>query len=429
MSQNKESPVIPQPKLPKSLEQWLEYIRGLHPEEISLGLDRAKSLAQRAQLLNFDCPIVIVGGTNGKGSTVSSLEALLRASGLKVGAYFSPHLFRFNERVLVGGQIISDAALCQAFEKIEAIRVQDKTAHITVFEFITLAALYIFKKARCDILLLEVGLGGRLDVVNILEPTLSIVTTLGFDHMDRLGNTLEEIATEKAGIFRKNKLALVGQQANHPKLLSEAHRLESVILEEGVDFGWETQDSWRTGNQIFEIPENTLPQRSLSLALAAFECLKSYFPKLSLERIENLKEVLQKAVLPGRCQRIINKVETILDVAHNPQGAQWLKEKLETQNNIAVWSSFKDKDLKGIIASIQEVVATWVIAPLDNERAASLDLLKQSLEEQGIDCARIFCESSLALAYKKAYSLANEQDKILVFGSFATVNEVLCSLE
>lgn len=409
----------------KSLSEWLSYIRTLHPEEIHLSLDRIKSLAQAAGLLNFDCPIVLVGGTNGKGSTVSALAALLRASGLRVGAYFSPHLFRFNERIVLNGECIQDEVLCECFFKIEQIRQQQTQVNkLTVFEFVTLAALQFFKEAQCDIMILEVGLGGRLDAVNVLEPSLSILTTLGLDHTDRLGDTLDKIAFEKAGIFRPNKPALIGQGACYPALLNEARRLGSVILQEGVDFGWKTLNSWRYNEKIFSIPAFNLPSASLSLALAAF----SYLSPLSVETIAHLEQVLREAVLPGRFQRYFNKIETILDVAHNPQGAQWLNEKLATQNMIGVWSSFKDKDLKGIVAAIQNSIQYWVIAPLCHERAATLEELRTTLEDQGIHSTCIFCESTLASAYKKAYSLASAEDKIVVFGSFYTVSEVMCSL-
>jgi dihydrofolate synthase/folylpolyglutamate synthase len=405
-----------------SLEDWLNYIRSLHPEEIDLNLDRVKRLAQKANLLNFKCPVILVGGTNGKGSTVSALSALFKAKGLLVGSYYSPHLFRFNERIQLNGECIEDEVLCRLFSEIEHIRQEDKQAQsITVFEFITLAALQFFKEAHCDILVLEIGLGGRLDAVNIVEPTLSIITTLGLDHTDRLGDTVEQIAIEKAGIFRPNKGALVGQQACHPVLLEEAKRQGVVLLQEGIDFGWKERE-WYYGQERFSIPSSHLPIASLSLALAAFQCLTSELANT------DLKPILDTAVLPGRFQRDGKAIETIFDVAHNPLGAQWLKGKLEGQNSVAVWSSFKDKDLQGIVAAMQDKVRHWVIAPLDHERAASLEYLKQCLEKQGICSTHIFCEATLALAYKKAYSLASIEDKIVVFGSFATVNEVVQSL-
>lgn len=413
-----------------SLKYWLNYIESLHPEEIALGLERVKSLAQEAGLLDFKCPVVLIGGTNGKGSTLSALATLLTESGLKVGSYFSPHLLYFNERIRIDGQCIQDYQLCQIFSKIEQFRISvPEPIPLTFFEFTTLAALLFFKESHCDIIVLEVGLGGRLDAVNIVEPTLSIITTIGFDHMDRLGDSLDKIAFEKAGILRSNKPAIIGAGACQETLLEEGRQKGSQLIVEGEDFGWKTDKLWHYQDQSHMIPYHKLPLPSLSLALAAFYYLQNESSFFQKEHCAKWSQVLMKAALPGRFQKYFNKVETILDVAHNPLGSQWLAQKLKAEeNHIAVWSSYKDKDLKGIVGSIQEKVKFWVIAPLQDKRSASIEQLQQALEEQGVPSECIFCEETVGLAYKKAYSLARLQDKIIVFGSFKTVGEVMISL-
>ncbi len=414
------------------LIDWLEYIESLHVEEIALGLERVRSVALQAGLLDFECPIVLVGGTNGKGSTVSTLSSLLAANTLRVGTYLSPHLINFNERIRINGQCIQDDQLCEIFTKIEHCRLSDANpSPLTFFEFTTLAALQFFKEADCDILLLEVGLGGRLDAVNIVEPSLSIITTLGLDHTDRLGDTLEKIAIEKAGIVRDNKPILIGQQACYPFLLNELKRQGAILIQEGESFGWQGDTLWHYKGDIVTVPKHNIPVSSLSLALAAFKLLADSFPKLKIKALPNLSVVLQQAALPGRFQKYFNKIETIFDVAHNPQGAQWLSNKLKenTQKNIAVWSSFQDKDLKGIVEAIKSRIDIWVIAPVNHIRAASIEDLKQALKVQEIDSQCVFCESTVAQAYKKACSLVGLEERIIVFGSFLTVNEVILSLE
>lgn len=416
----------------RSFEDWLTYIESLHCEEIALGLERIRSVAFHAGLLHFDCPIVLIGGTNGKGSTVSTLSTLLTANNLRVGTYFSPHLIQFNERIVINGECIQDEQLCQIFSKIEQYRLSDpQPCALTFFEFTTLAALQFFKDSGCDIILLEVGLGGRLDAVNIVEPSLSIITTLGLDHMDRLGDTLEKIAIEKAGIVRQDKPVLVGQQACYPALLNEIKRQGAILIQEGESFGWQTDGTWHYQGDKVSVPQHNIPASSLSLAFAAFKLLACEFPKLKIGSLTNLSFLLKRAALPGRFQKYFNKIETIFDVAHNPLGAQWLNDKLSEKNqkNIAVWSSFKDKDIMGIVKAIKQTIAIWVIAPLHHVRAASIEDLKQALKAQGIDSEFIFCELTIAGAYKKAYSLADIEDKIIVFGSCSTVSEVMLSLE
>jgi len=422
------------------LDKWLSYIEALHPEEIVLGLERVKAVARRAGLLAVDCPVVLVGGTNGKGSTVSTLATLLMAHNLRVGSYFSPHLLRFNERIAINGQCIEDAVLCRIFEKIESYRCDTPNNFLTFFEFTTLAALQFFKDAACDIIILEVGLGGRLDAVNIIEPTLSIITTLGLDHTDRLGDTIDKIAIEKAGILRKNKCALIGAQAQNQCLIAHAHKIKAILRQETKDFGWKLnaskKDNWYFNDKAIikniELSEKVnnlnIPSSSVSLALAAFYILASYYPKL-IPHISITSHLnLEKAQLPGRFQAYGN---TIFDVAHNPLGAQYLSEKLSNPTKpsniryIAVWSSFKDKELAPMVQALQATIDIWVIAPLEHPRAASTSMLKQALKVNGISETAIFSEESIQAAYQKACLLAGSSDIIVVFGSFVTVSQVM----
>ena len=208
----------------KNLADWLHYIEALHPNNIELGLERVKKIAERADLLQFNCPVIIVGGTNGKGSCIAILQAIMQAAGLKVATYTSPHILHFNERIQIGGQPVDDETLCTAFRMIQS---QLHGTQLTFFEFTTLAALWCFQQVQLDVLLLEVGLGGRLDAVNIVEPNISVITTIDIDHIEWLGNDREAIGHEKAGIFRRNKFAVCGD-ADPPQ--SVKNRAEALAL-------------------------------------------------------------------------------------------------------------------------------------------------------------------------------------------------------
>lgn len=413
-----------------SLQHWLSYIESIHSKAIDFDLERVREVAQKAELLPFRCPVILVAGTNGKGSTVALLSKLLQNSGLRVGSYFSPHLVYFNERIVLNSQPCPEYLLCHAFAKIEKAR--GKTP-LTYFEFTTLAAFEIFHQGPLDVLVLEIGCGGEKDAVNIVEPTISVITAIDKDHTELLGSSIDEIALAKAGILRPNQPAVIGQKAQLPVLLERAKQLKSDCILEGEDFGWHDihRHYWQYQKHYLKIPRNPIPSESVSISLAAFKLLEQVAPQLGALSLNQLETTLRQAHMPGRFQRIQNhRCETFLDAAHNVAGAQWLASQLVKEPNsgrtIGVWASFKDKDLSGIVGAMQEYVDEWVIAPSQNPRTASIEALETVLKEQGIE--KFHSQSTLSCAYHKAETLCTRQDRIVVFGSFATVGEVLHSL-
>ncbi|HET9843869.1 MAG TPA: Mur ligase family protein, partial [Gammaproteobacteria bacterium] len=332
-----------------SLKHWLKYIESIHPQQIDFGLQRIRPVAQKAALNQLGCPVVLVGGTNGKGSTVALLAKLLQAMGLRVGAYFSPHLIYFTERIVLNGTTCAEAKLCSAFAQVEKLR--GKTP-LTFFEFTTLAAFHIFKEEKLDVILLEVGCGGEKDAVNIVEPDLSIITSVGLDHTEWLGDTIAEIGTAKAGILRAHKPAILGIEAQIPSILQKAQHLQSKLILEGRDFDWNDiyKSYWNYQSRFIQIPPHSIPSTSVSLALAALENLWSTFFSQKSLPYDHLSYYLRTEQMPGRFQLVYTKCETIFDVAHNESGAIWLADKFKKLypqvKTVGVWSSLSDKNLE-----------------------------------------------------------------------------------
>ncbi len=410
--------------------EWLAYIESIHSAAIDMGLDRVKTVGEALGLItNWPCRIVTVAGTNGKGTTVKTLSTLLNTLGYQVGSYTSPHLLDFSERIEINLKPVLDPQLVEAFHKVEQARVAlSKT--LTYFEFATLAALLIFKEQPLDVLILEIGLGGRLDAVNIIEPDISIITTIGLDHQDYLGNTLDKIAEEKAGIIRQNKPVIIGQGAYRPSLIAIAQAKQAKVYLRGRDFDDEHisgQGQWL--NQLF--PE------SLQLAIQA---LKLLAPNLGLttSHIQQICQQLPNIALIGRFQRIVFKeVEWILDVAHNAPAANWLAEQLNSLSPVStthfVWCSFVDKDLEGILLAFLNKLSPelkqssrWHIGALNHPRSAektkleavnSANLTSNSLHSSVLE--------TFEQALNRAYNQAKPTDRIVVFGSFQAINEAL----
>lgn len=409
-----------------NLEQWLHYIEQSHPKTIDLGLTRVSQVAIRGGLLNFPFPVVMVAGTNGKGSTVAALAKLLQIAGKKVGTYTSPHLFHFKERIQINGQCLSDDQLCEAFAQVEMLR--EKTS-LTFFEFTTLAALYIFQKHHfLDILILEVGLGGRLDAVNVVCPDIAIITSIGYDHQEYLGQTLESIAFEKAGILREGINVIISHQAQMMTLLKQAEKLHTVLYVEGEDFDF-IDGEWHFQEKVVKLTNIYLPPNSVSLAMAAYTILgEDYF---SLPEIGNVALSLSNIIMKGRFEpMIINNTLIIFDVAHNEQGATWLARKLKNLKPkgklIAVWSSLADKVLSDIIKPLKDMVNIWCIGEMNQSRAAKNEILCKTLTDQNI--AHVDVHPSIAKAFHAALDMVEPEDVIVVFGSFYAVSEVMETL-
>lgn len=402
----------------RSLLEWLQWLESHHPIAIDMGLARVGEVADRLQLRDLGCPVITVGGTNGKGSTVATLVGIYKAAGKRVGSYTSPHLIHFNERICLQGQSVSDEALVAAFEAIAAAQ---GDVSLTYFEFTTLAAFYIFKQAHLDIVVLEVGLGGRLDAVNLIDADVAVVTSIGIDHVEYLGNTREVIAIEKAGIFRKGKAAICGDEAPPSTLIEAAHHVGVSLQRRGVDYHFSEQSTswiWQNANKtLSHLPKPALALENVATALTAL-----FASPLQVSE-EAIRLGLENVSLPGRLQRVAASPDILLDVAHNPHGARFLMQHLSSsvpgQRTFAVFAMLADKDIAGVIECCLGRIDSWFVAGLPVPRAASSHTIVPLLREQGCHVAGRY--ESVAKALAAARQQASAVDRIIVFGSFHTV--------
>ncbi|MCB1827346.1 MAG: bifunctional tetrahydrofolate synthase/dihydrofolate synthase [Coxiellaceae bacterium] len=408
----------------KTLQQWLEYIYSLHTSRIDLGLQRIESIAEEQGLRHFPCPVVTVAGTNGKGSCIRTLESIYRAAGYRVGAYYSPHLLRFNERIRIQEKEVSDDLLITAFEKVEAFR---KDRSLSFFEFTTLAALVIFRSLELDVVLLEVGLGGRLDAVNVVEPDVSVVTSIALDHQDWLGDTREKIAFEKAGIYRADKPAICGDWDPPTSLLTHAENINADFFRINKDFSYEVaEDYWNWSGikkSYQRLPIPALKCQNAATSLMAIECLQRRLPV----NAEHIITGLKSAKLSGRFEVFSRPVKGILDVAHNPDSARWLADQLERHQfpakKVAVVGMLGDKDIPRTLDYLLPHIDVWFVAGLDAERAADPQEIMMHLKTSGVENCYNFCTVPEAL--KQAMQACTDpDDRVIVFGSFHTVAEV-----
>ena len=410
------------------LETWLAKLEHLHPSAIDLGLDRVRQVRD-AMGLAPAFPLIVVGGTNGKGSTCAYLEAVLSAAGYKTGLYTSPHLLRYNERVRIAGVESADDALVQAFENVDAAR---GDVSLTYFEFGTLGAMAQFIDARVDVAILEVGLGGRLDAVNAFDGDVAVVTSVDLDHIDYLGDTREQIGFEKAGIYRAGRPAICADPAPPASLRGHARQIGAELRGVEQDFFAErTDDRWTYHGWSISWPDLPLPAmagafqiRNAAAALAALEALRAALPVSDTA----IRRGLLQARAAGRFQRIAQAPDVILDVAHNPEAARALAATLREQptpgRTFAVVGMLADKDATGVFSALRgEVDAWWTCTP-DSPRAQDAAALAVVLRAcAGRAAIRVQPDVNAALA--EAQSAAREDDRILVFGSFYTVAAVL----
>lgn len=409
-----------------SLTEWLSHIEQLHPKLIELGLDRVRQVAQRLGIIHPSAQVITVAGTNGKGSTVRFLELLLTAAGKRVGCYTSPHLRHYRERIRIDGEEVSDQAICAAFARIEQARGETS---LTYFEFGTLAALLLFEQSSLDFLLLEVGLGGRLDAVNIIDADLAIITTIDYDHQDWLGNDLDSIASEKAGILRADRPAILGMKPPQPRLLSLAQQLAQPLLLRGIDFDARVAaDHWfyleSTGAQQIELGPLPLPQLPLDSALCALRALRLLDIELSPATVA---EVIGSAQLAGRYQRLAGRVPIILDVAHNPQSAALLATRLSAEScsgqTHAVVAIMADKAIEEMLLPLLPQVDHWYPAEANTARSAGSQQMAELLRGFSARFDQRF--DAVGAALDAAERQAVPGDRILLFGSFYTVAEAL----
>lgn len=403
---------------PRSLADWLAWLELQHPKAIDLGLERVGEVATRLGVRAPGCPVITVGGTNGKGSTVATLVSIARVAGLRVGSYTSPHLRRFNERICLQGVPVEDATLVDAFEQVEAAR---GDVSLTYFEFTTLAALVVFRAAGLDLAVLEVGLGGRLDAVNVVDADVAVVTSIGIDHVEYLGNTRELIAIEKAGIFRAGRPAICGDAEPPDTLLAAAVALGAPLSRRGVDYGFSDEgESWiwsGAGRRFTGLPRPALALDNAATALAALLASPLVVPESAL------REGLRQASLPGRLQAVAQAPLVLLDVAHNPHGAAFLIRQLPParpgQRTRAVFAMLADKDAAGVMEACLGRIDAWHVASLPVPRGQQAAVLADMLLERGCTVAGTYRTVAEALATARQQALPT--DRILVFGSFYTV--------
>ncbi|QHG63990.1 bifunctional tetrahydrofolate synthase/dihydrofolate synthase [Pseudomonas putida] len=419
----------------RSLGEWLAYLEQLHPSAIDMGLERSQKVLARLTLGKLAPRVVTVTGTNGKGSTCAFVASLLRAQGLKVGVYSSPHLLRYNERVLIDGQEASDERLCEAFAAVEAAR---GDISLTYFEMGTLAAFWLFYQSQLDAVVLEVGLGGRLDTVNVVDADLALVTSIGVDHVDYLGDTRELVAFEKAGIFRQGKPALCGDLDPPQPLLDKAAELAAPLFLRGRDFdlanhegGWDWRGVAADGKPValHGLPLLDLPMENATLALQAYLLMGLPWDA------GQIRQALLDTRITGRLDRRQltwqgSAVELLLDVGHNPHAAEYLARRLAARplkgRRLAVFGLLADKDLQGVIAPLHGLVDDWAVAPLHTPRSRPAAELVAALTNHG---AAVKSYASVDAALEGQCAQATADDQILLFGSFFCVAEALEWLE
>lgn len=412
-----------------TLDEWLSWQETLHSTDIELGLERITTVFQQLHADNPPFPVITVAGTNGKGSSVAMLEAILLADGYRVGAYTSPHLLIYNERVRLDGEPVSDALLMESFARIDDAR---KDTSLTYFEFATLAALDIFYRQAPDVAVLEVGLGGRLDAVNIMDPDVALITSISVDHAEWLGDDREAIAIEKAGIMRAGR-PVVFSGRNMPASLAErAAALGASLSVLGRDFDFHTRQTdwqWQAGSQ----PAITLPKPALAGdhqidnaagVLMVLSCLANQLPLSE----SAMQQGLQAVSLPGRFQTITADLTWVLDVAHNPDGVARLADSLAATpvagRTLAVFGMMQDKDIPAVINQLQSEVDAWYTANLSTPRSEDANRLAEMIRSQAGEveveaCADVFT------ACEAAKAAARDDDRILVCGSFYTVAAAL----
>ncbi|HEC04996.1 MAG TPA: bifunctional tetrahydrofolate synthase/dihydrofolate synthase [Thiothrix sp.] len=448
-----------------SLNEWLDWQESLHWTDIDLGLNRIRKVAERMQLLTCSFPIITVAGTNGKGSTVAFLEAILLAAGYRTGSYTSPYLYRYNERIKLSAKDTEDALICTAFEAIDNARAgtnsddagkNEEDISLTYFEFATLAAMWIFKQQKVDVAILEVGMGGRLDAVNLWDADVAIITSIGIDHVKWLGDNREDIGFEKSGIMRSGKPVVSGDPKPPVSIAKHATDIKAILYQVGEHFLWNLEandwhltiaDSSKTELTALPFPalKGNFQFNNAAVAITALFLLKD---KIATNE-RSIRDGLQQVRLLGRLEQIQTAPDIILDVAHNAhaakQLAQWLSEnnvadlseqKLERnpeENRIdnqlgktyALFSMLDDKDIGEVVAVMHPHIDEWFVSSLDDPRGLQVDDVVHKMQQVKVIGSRIHPFDTLQEAWKACKLQLKPADKVIVFGSFL----VLCQFK
>lgn len=430
--------LTPSLKATSPLAQWLSYLEQSHNKVIDLGLERVGRVAAELNLLKPAPLVITVGGTNGKGTTCRLLEVILLKAGLRVGVYSSPHLLRYNERVRIQGEELPDSAHTASFAFIE----EGKTESLSYFEFSTLSALHLFREAKLDVVILEVGLGGRLDATNIVDNDIAVITGIDIDHTDFLGDTREQIAFEKAGIFRANRVAVIGEPDVPQTMLDYAQSLPCKVFRRGEDWRFqERNQSWHwecDGLSLSDLPLPQIPLANAATALAVVaklpfeisqETLRQALAEVQLTgRFQGLNAALRQQLASSQNLSLDALPEVIIDVGHNPQAASFLAGKLHSLNHqgriIAVCGMLKDKDSAEVFKRLKAEIDEWICVTLTGPRGQTGAELAAKLHPV-TNAQSLAIADSVELGVTKALRQSNPQDIVLVFGSFHTVGEFL----
>lgn len=422
------SAVIPDSQSCQTLADWLCYIEQSHPiHQIELGLGRVRQVADRAALADLPGKAILIGGTNGKGTTAALLEQTLLAQGYSVGVYSSPHLLNFNERLRINGADLPDADWLDAFAFIEKLRAD---VALTYFEFTTLVAFRILQQQQVDFCLIEVGLGGRLDATNIITPDVSVITTVDLDHQDWLGNDRETIGAEKAGIFRDQGLAVVGDLAPPQSVLNAIAdlKVDARIVSQHYQYTEQSNTwQWQSAHRQFDaLPIPAMPIQNAATAMAVLDILQL------LPDTAQLSAVLSGFSMPGRMQRLQRSPAIIVDVAHNPQSARYLAQQLEKLKSqyralVAFTGMLKDKDISQTLQPLTSLFDQWHLVSLAGARGASAQLLAEKLAQcdKAPKPAQLALHDDIAQAYTSVCQSLQSDELLVVFGSFFTVSAVL----
>lgn len=443
----------------KTLADWLLWQESLHISEIDLGLERIGKVAERLNLLTPTFPIITVAGTNGKGSTVAFLDTILCAEGYKTGAYTSPHLVNYNERIRLDGAQTSDELIIEAFTAIDKARYSDQAntekseeVSLTYFEFSALAAMYIYQQHNVDVAILEVGLGGRLDATNLWDTSLAIITSIGVDHIDWLGDDRELIAIEKAGIMRKNTPAISGDLNPPSTIQSETKRIGSQLQQINSEFFFELENtnkpinSWYWKNSetslslVIPKMQGEFQLNNAATAIAGLLSVKSLLPVSS----KAINEGLKTAQVIGRLQTLHENPDWLIDVAHNPhaakQLAKYIKETPKQGKTYALFSMLRDKDIIGVVNEMDSCIDEWHIFPTQGSRGLNLQELKQvfiqhqksSNNEQYTEqettqdqLSNIISHENFDDASETVKNIMKDEDRVVAFGCFLVISEIL----
>ncbi len=403
------------------LTDWLKQIEKNSPVDvIKLGLDRVKNIASDLQLLDFSATVIMVAGTNGKGSTVATLESLLVSHHQSVGTYTSPHLINFNERIKINSTNVDAPKIIQAFEQINN---HHNSYQLTYYEWVTLAALIIFQQEKLDYILLEVGLGGRLDAVNIIDADVAIITSIDFDHTDLLGNSLDEIAFEKSGVFRDNQTVFCAEPTPPTSLLTQATKNNVKFNQINKDYSYsKSQNHWQFKSHNINYNFLELTNLHLNNVATALACFSSLAIKSSTKLVNS---ALKQINLVGRCQYIETDFKLLLDVAHNQQSLNNLAKhltKLSHKCNM-VFSMLNNKDLESSISTLKPFVKNWYIAPLQSPRSYTQAQISETFQNHKINNSQSFI--TIPQAFKAAKTDLQKEQTLVVCGSFFTVSEIL----